>query len=71
MAHLIFCFGVGNQDNDPDPTHSIKESKPFIRRDSSANDVCSMAAIILFPASMIVETCSHESGTGRPQMRRG
>ena len=53
--------------------YSIRESKPFIRRDSSASDVCSITSIILFPALMIVETCSHESGTGtgRLQMCRG
>lgn len=69
MRQLIFCLRARKWCL----AYSIRESKPFVRRDSSANDVCSIAEIIPFPASMIGETCSHESGTGtgRPQMCLG
>lgn len=57
MPQLIFCLRARKWCL----AYSIRESKPFVRRDSSANDVCSIAEIIPFPASMIGETCSHES----------
>ena len=57
IPHLIFCLRARKWCL----AYSIRESKPFVRRDSSANDVCSIAEIIPFPASMIGETCSHES----------
>lgn len=52
MARLIFCLRARKWCL----AYSIRESKPFVRRDSSASDVCSMASIILFPALIIVET---------------
>ena len=49
MRQLIFCLRARKWCL----AYSIRESKPFVRRDSSANDVCSIAEIIPFPASMI------------------
>ena len=65
MPQLIFCLRARKWCL----AYSIRESKPFVRRDSSANDVCSIAEIIPFPASMIGETCSHESAVSNGSRR--
>ena len=42
MPQLIFCLRARKWCL----AYSIRESKPFVRRDSSANDVCSIAEIL-------------------------